>query len=86
MASIRSGIGENMAKIFRFSGYLIDPNGSCDEDDIELSVTEKLGMLSQQLHIESADIGEWDDNNPLNYENCDLKYCTQYFKLIESEE
>lgn len=71
-----------MAKIFRFSGYLIDPNESCDEDDIELSVTEKLGMLSQQLHIESADIGEWDDDNPLNYENCDLAYCSQYFKQI----
>lgn len=54
-----------MAKIFRFSGYLIDPNESCDENDIELSVTEKLGMLSQHLYIESADIGEWNDNNPL---------------------
>ncbi len=75
-----------MAKIFRISGYLIDTNGSCDEDDIELSVTEKLGMFSQQLHIESADIGEWDDDNSLNYENCDLACCTQYFKLVESEE
>ena len=43
-------------------------------------------MFSQQLHIESADIGEWDDDNPLNYENCDLACCTQYFKLVESEE
>lgn len=40
----------------------------------------RLDMFCQQLHIESADIGEWEDDNPLNYENCDLAYCTKYFK------
>ncbi|MBP0064949.1 DUF1653 domain-containing protein [Anaerobutyricum hallii] len=37
-------------------------------------------MFSQQLHIESTNIEDWDDDNPLNFENCDLSYCSQYFK------
>lgn len=71
-----------MAQIFRISGYLIDPNDNCNKDEITLAVTERLGVCCQQLHIESADIGEWDDENPLNYEDCDLSYCSQYFKKI----
>lgn len=71
-----------MARIFRFSGYLIDPNDNCNKDKIVLAVTERLGLFCHQLHIESADIGEWNDDNPLNYENCDLAYCAQYFKQI----
>lgn len=37
-------------------------------------------MFSQQLHIDKSDIEDWDDDNPLNFENCDLSYCSQYFK------
>ena len=69
-----------MAQIFRISGYLVDPCGDCNKNEIEVSVTDKLDMFGQQLHIESSNIGEWKDDNPLNYKNCDLAYCTQYFK------
>ena len=69
-----------MAQIFKISGYLIDINDSYTKDDIRLSITDKIDMLSQQLHIESTNIEDWDDDNPLNFENCDLSYCSQYFK------
>ncbi len=69
-----------MAQIFRISGYLVDPSGDCDKEEIKIAVTDRLDMFSQQLHIESADIEKWDDECPLNFEDCDLSYCTEYFK------
>ena len=63
-----------MAQIFKISGYLIDINDSYTKDDVRLSITDKIDMFSQQLHIESTNIEDWDD------ENCDLSYCSQYFK------
>lgn len=69
-----------MAQIFRISGYLIDIDGNYRKEEIGSVITRRLGMLSHQLHIESANIEEWNDDNPLNYENCDLSYCSQYFK------
>lgn len=30
--------------------------------------------------MEEADIGKWDDESPLNYDNCDLADCEKYFK------
>lgn len=69
-----------MAKIFRISGYLVDYKDEYDHFDIENSLTEKMDMFSQQLHIETADVGEWNEDHPLNYIDCDLSYCTQYFK------
>ena len=71
-----------MAQIFRISGYLVDAGDDYAEADIQTALTQRLDMHSQQLHIDVADIGEWDDDNPLNYENCDLAYCTQYFKQL----
>lgn len=69
-----------MAQIFRISGYLIDPSGDCNKEKIKVAVTDRLGMFSQPLHIESTDIGEWDDECPLNFEDCDLSYYIEYFK------
>lgn len=69
-----------MAQIFKISGYLIDINDSYTKDDVRLSITDKIDMFSQQLYIESTNIEDWDDDNPLNFENCDLSYCSQYFK------
>ena len=74
-----------MAKIHRISGYLIDVDGSCDGNDIKIAITEQMNMHDRQLHIESADIDDWSDENPLNKENCDLAYCARYFKKVNSE-
>ena len=37
-------------------------------------------MIGHHLHVEEADIGKWNDESPLNYDNCDLADCEKYFK------
>lgn len=68
-----------MAKIFKVSGYFIDPNGDYSEKWL-MGDLKDIDMISHHLHVEEADIGEWDDENPLNYLNCDLAECEKYFK------
>ena len=40
MASIKSGIGENMAKIFRFSGYFVENDEIEDVANFEDRISE----------------------------------------------
>lgn len=70
-----------MAKIFKVSGYMIDTDNFYRLGGIESGINYALdGMIHQHVHIEEADIGEWDDESPLNYDNCDLADCEKYFK------
>lgn len=71
-----------MARIHKISGYLVDANGYCSGDDIKIQLEERgLDLMSQHLHIETVDVGEWEDSNPLNFKNCDLAECERYFKF-----
>lgn len=70
-----------MANIIKFSGYLIDPNEDYrDNGDVADTLERYTDMFTQHLHEEVVDIGEWDDESPLNYGNCDLAECEKYFK------
>lgn len=69
-----------MAKIFKISGYLIDPDGDHKAEHMEFGIGGYHDMISQHVHVEEADIGKWDDESPLNYDNCDLAECEKYFK------
>lgn len=69
-----------MAQIYKISGYLLDVNDDYNEGGIEVALTDGLDLFAQHLRIERADIGEWEDDNPLNYRNCDLAHCEKYFK------
>ena len=70
-----------MAKIFKVSGYIVDVNGDSNVDEVIAEVSSGLdGMINQHIHAEESDIGEWDDESPLNYDNCDLADCEKYFK------
>lgn len=72
-----------MAKIFKVSGYFVEPNGKYTADYFKDSIqVDVLGpdAFDQHLHIEERDIGEWNDNLPINQENCDLAACEAYFK------
>ena len=69
-----------MAKIFKVSGYFVDANGDVDKDSFEAELEMLEDVFTQHLHIDEADIGEWDDENPLNYNNCDLADCEKYFE------
>jgi hypothetical protein len=70
-----------MANIIKFSGYLIDPNKDyCGRGDVANGLERYTNMWTQHLHEEVVDIGEWKDEHPLNYDNCDLAECEKYFK------
>ena len=70
-----------MANIIKISGYLIDPNEEYQgENDIEIALERYIDMFTQNFHEESVNIGEWDEESPLNYGNCDLAECEKYFK------
>jgi hypothetical protein len=67
-----------MAKIHKISGYVVDVHNNFTEIGLEVAL-ERMAVHTQQLHVETADIGEWEDNNPLNYSNCDLAECEKWF-------
>lgn len=69
-----------MAKIFKVSGYFVDANGDVDKDSFEAELEMLEDVFTQYLHIDEADIGEWDDESPLNYTDYDLADCEKYFK------
>ena len=70
-----------MAKIFKVSGYIVDVNGDSNVDEVIAEVSAGFdGMINQHIHVEEADIGKWNDESPLNYDNCDLADCEKYFK------
>ena len=70
-----------MAKIFKISGYLVDPYDLYRLGEIKAGISYVLdGMVHQHIHVEETDIGKWDDESPLNYDNCDLAECEKYFK------
>ena len=73
-------VGESMAKVIKFSGYLVDPNGCYGHDDIEYVLDRYLDdAVLKSLKIEEVDIGEWYDNHPLNYIDCGVEECEKYF-------
>lgn len=69
-----------MAKIFRFSGYLVENSNIEDLEDVKY----RLGLIKseyddiiQQLHIEQSDDFNLDgEDKP----NCDLALLTRHFK------
>ena len=68
-----------MAKIYKLTGYLIDPSGGdWSEDDI-ITEIENLDLIHHHIKCDVADIGEFYDEHPLNYNNCSLAECEKYF-------
>ena len=69
-----------MAKIFKIEGYLIDPNGDYDREDIEVDLEQNFDVIAHHIKVQERDIGEWEDDNILNYHNCPKSECEKYFK------
>lgn len=66
-------------KIFKISGYLVDPDGENIPAWILEDIRHLNDMIGRHVHIKEADIPNWTDENPLNYEKCDLAECEKYF-------
>jgi hypothetical protein len=69
-----------MAKIFKLSGYLIDTNNDYDSEELEVALSEDYDLIANHIKVEEKDIGEWDDDNFLNYCDCPIEECEKYFK------
>jgi hypothetical protein len=68
-----------MAKIFKIHGYFVDPNEDYTQEDLEVMLEQDYDVISQHIKVEERDIGEWKDDNPLNYFNCPESECEKYF-------
>jgi hypothetical protein len=72
-----------MAKLFKIQAYIVDPNGEFDTDDrLEdcLIYCTQNDLNLDHLKIQSVDLGEWDDDLPINKFNCPESEFQKYFK------
>ena len=71
-----------MEKIFKISGYLVDPTGRLEAHHIKAKIEYGCGfpMIGQLIHVEQAKVKGMDENHPLMKENCDLAVCEKYFE------
>lgn len=68
-----------MAKIYKFSGYIVDVNEEYNENELKY-ILEGNDLTIRHFKYDSADIGEWQDDNPLNYYKCDVSEFEKYFE------
>ena len=71
-----------MAKLYKIQTYLLDYNEEFKKASslqFYLSCQIRGGILDH-THIEEADIGEWDDDHPLNIVDCPEAEYEKYFK------
>lgn len=72
-----------MAKLFKIQAYIVDANGEFYTDDrLEdcLVYCTQNDLSLEHLKIQSVDIGEWDDDLPINKINCPEEEFKKYFK------
>lgn len=76
-----------MAKLFKLTAYLTDIHGSFGEQDLEDYIMWRLRdeLFVDHIHLESADLGEWYDEHPLNYIDCPKEEYEKYFKENKNE-
>ena len=68
-----------MAKIFKVTGYFVDPNDSYDSDNLRVELEQNYDLISHQFKVEECNIGEWDDEILLNKIDCPVSECEKYF-------
>lgn len=73
-----------MAKVFKISAYVVDYTGKFGDNqkvaDYLEYITQNDDIILSFPKIESADIGKWDDDHPLNYCSCPKSEYEKYFK------
>lgn len=69
-----------MAKIFKIEGYYVDPNGDWSAEWLKTELEENLDLVGKHIKVYERDIGEWEDDIPINYINSPESECEKYFK------
>ena len=70
-----------MAKLFKISAYIVDPNGEFNENYLRDDLEYYHDIHMCHLKVEGTDIGEWDDNLAINRVNCGLEEFEKYFEV-----
>lgn len=68
-----------MAKIFKVTGYFVDPNDDWNCDTLKVALEENNDLISHYVNVDEKDIGEWEDDNPLNLCECPISECEKFF-------
>lgn len=72
-----------MAKLFKVTTYIVDANDEFEDAaglEACLVYDTQNHFWLNHTHIDEADIGEWEDEHPLNYIDCPEAEFTKYFK------
>lgn len=70
-----------MAKLFKIQAYIVDPNGEFNKYNLaNLLEYGPYDIHLRQIEVDGSDIGEWDDDHPLNYCDCPKSEFEKYFK------
>ncbi len=72
-----------MAKIIKFSGYYVDPNGDYTAEQLKVELEEHFDLISHHIKLEEVDLVHWDDDNVLNKYNCPEEECKKYFDVFK---
>ena len=71
-----------MAKLFKIQAYIVDCNDEFDSGNIEeyLDYCTQRYFSLEHLKVTETDLGEWDDDHPLNIVDCPEAEFEKYFK------
>lgn len=78
-----------MAKLFKIQAYIIDYGDEfCNNEYLKdyLVQCTKHDLNLKHLKTQSVELGEWDDNHPLNYVDCPESEYEKYFKENNTED
>lgn len=68
-----------MSSIHKVIMYIVDIEDDFNENELEY-MFDRTDWWCRYNKVESADIGEWHDEHPLNYTNCPIETHESYFK------
>lgn len=74
-----------MARIYKISGYYIDIDGCYNDDGLQAELEERFDLIDKHIKVESVDIVEWDDDNPLNFLDSKEEECEKWFRSTANE-
>jgi hypothetical protein len=74
-----------MAKLYKLTVYLTDIDDSFSEQNLEDYIYWRFrdDLFVDHVQLKSANIGEWDDDHPLNHIDCPKEEFEKYFKEKE---
>ena len=70
-----------MARIFKITAYMVDANEDFNASSIKDEIKNIDDIIVKNVEVIEKDIGEWDDDHPLNRFNSPIEECTKYFEV-----